>query len=103
MLLPPTHLPSRPASRKRKVVATIDDSAVDEGLFEALRKHRMQLAREQGVPPYVVAGDRTLREIAATRPSSLDELGVLYGIGPAKLEKYGPGLLEVVAQTPPGA
>ena len=51
--------------------------------------------------PYVVAGDRTLREIAATRPASLEELGTLYGIGPAKVERYGPGLLEVVARTPP--
>ena len=100
LLLPPTALPSRPASRKARAPSPLDEGAVDEGLFEALRRHRMKLAREQGVPPYVVAGDRTLREIAATRPATLDELSALYGIGPAKIEKYGPGLLEVVARTP---
>ena len=68
-----------------------------------MRRHRLRLAREQGVPPYVVAGDRTLREIAATRPGTLDELGSVYGIGPAKVEKYGPGLLEIVARTPRGS
>jgi ATP-dependent DNA helicase RecQ len=67
-------------------------------LFEALRRHRLRLAREQGVPPYVVASDRTLREIATLRPRTLHELGGVHGIGPAKLERYGRGLLEVVAR-----
>jgi ATP-dependent DNA helicase RecQ len=68
-------------------------------VFEALRRHRLRLAREQGVPPYVVASDRTLREIATLRPRTLHELGGVHGIGPAKLERYGRGLLEVVAGT----
>ena len=71
---------------------------MDETLFEALRRHRLRLARAQGVPPYVVAGDRTLREIAATKPTPRDELCALYGIGPTKAERYGQGLLEVVAR-----
>ena len=102
LLLPPTAASPGPAPRGRKVVSPLDESAVDETLFEALRGHRLRLAREQGVPPYVVAGDRTLREIAATRPTTLDDLCALYGIGPAKAKKYGPGLLEVVARTAPG-
>jgi len=44
-----------------------------------------------------VASDRTLREIAGLRPSNLFELEQAHGIGPAKLQKYGAGLLEVVA------
>jgi ATP-dependent DNA helicase RecQ len=99
LLLPTTAAAPRPVPRTGKVVSSFSESAVDEVLFEALRRHRLRLAREQGLPPYVVAGDRTLREIAATRPASLDELRALYGIGPAKAEKYGPGLLEVVART----
>jgi ATP-dependent DNA helicase RecQ len=99
LLLPAAAASPRPAPRNRKVVSPLPDRPVDETLFEALRRHRLRLAREQGVPPYVVAGDRTLREIAATRPGTLEELGALYGIGPAKAEKYGPGLLEVVART----
>jgi ATP-dependent DNA helicase RecQ len=93
--------PRRP-SRARATAVPLDDSAVDPQLFEALRQHRRRLARYQGVPPYVVAGDRTLREIAATRPATLDELCALYGIGPAKAERYGPGFLEVVARSGPG-
>jgi ATP-dependent DNA helicase RecQ len=98
LLLPPTATPSRSVSRGRKTAPPPEMGNVDEGLFEALRRHRTSLARAQGVPPYVVAGDRTLREIAATRPTTLGELSALYGIGPAKVERYGPGLLEVVAR-----
>jgi ATP-dependent DNA helicase RecQ len=98
LLLPPTAAPSRSASRGRRAAPPPEMADVDEALFEALRRHRTTLARAQGVPPYVVAGDRTLREIAATRPTTLEELSALYGIGPAKVERYGPGLLEVVAR-----
>ena len=48
------------------------------------------------MPPYVVASDRTLRDIANLRPRNADELALAHGIGPAKLERYGPGLLAVV-------
>jgi len=68
-------------------------------LFEALRSHRLGLARDQGVPPYVVASDRTLREIAVMRPRTLAALLEVHGIGQAKVERYGQGLLEVVARS----
>ena len=64
--------------------------------FEALRRHRLALARCEGVPPYVIASDHTLREIALRRPRNLEELELVHGIGPAKREKYGAGLLAVV-------
>ncbi len=66
-------------------------------VFEALRRHRLERARSEGVPPYVVASDRTLREIALLRPRTREELALAHGIGPAKLERYGDGLLTVVA------
>jgi ATP-dependent DNA helicase RecQ len=66
-------------------------------LFEALRRHRLELAREAGVPPYVIASDRTLREIARVRPRTPDELSLVYGVGRRKVEQYGAGLLRVVA------
>ncbi|MFO0631758.1 MAG: RecQ family ATP-dependent DNA helicase [Nannocystaceae bacterium] len=66
-------------------------------VFEALRRHRMDRARAEGVPPYVVASDRTLREIAMLRPRTSAELSMAHGIGPAKLERYGAGLLAAVA------
>ncbi len=66
-------------------------------LFEALRRHRLALARREGVPPYVIANDRALREIATLRPRNLEELDLAHGIGPAKRKKYGAGLLAVVS------
>jgi ATP-dependent DNA helicase RecQ len=68
----------------------------DEALFEALRSHRMQLARDQGVPPYVIASDRTLRELCVLRPRTHDELLAIHGIGPGKAERYGAGLLQIL-------
>jgi ATP-dependent DNA helicase RecQ len=68
----------------------------DEALFEALRSHRMQLARDQGVPPYVIASDRTLRDLCMVRPRTQDELLTVHGIGPAKAERYGEGFLDVL-------
>jgi ATP-dependent DNA helicase RecQ len=52
-----------------------------QALFEALRQHRLAVARAEGVPPYVVASDRTLREIASLRPRTLGELTEVHGIG----------------------
>jgi hypothetical protein len=65
-------------------------------LFEALRAHRLEVARTEGVPPYVVASDRTLREIATLRPHDEHALQAVHGIGPSKAERYGPGLIAVV-------
>jgi len=72
----------------------------DRALFDALRSYRLKRASASGVPPYVVASDRTLREIAAQRPRTKDELLVIHGIGPARAKRYGKGLLEVVAASP---
>jgi ATP-dependent DNA helicase RecQ len=67
-------------------------------LFEALRAHRLAVARGQGVPPYVVASDRTLREMATLRPRTIGALMAVHGIGPAKADRYGTGFLEVIAR-----
>ena len=69
-----------------------------QALFDALRHHRMTLARDEKVPPYVIASDRTLRDIVLLRPANLEELKLAHGIGPAKAEKYGDGLLAIVQQ-----
>src|SRR3546814_11716263 len=58
-------------------------------LFEALRACRRDLAREAGVPPYVIFHDSTLREMAALKPTTLGALSNVTGVGTAKLEKYG--------------
>jgi ATP-dependent DNA helicase RecQ len=74
-------------------------SEADEALFQALREWRREQARSQGVPPYVVFHDRTLVEIAAARPASLDDLAGIGGVGRAKLERYGEAVLGVVGET----
>ena len=87
------------APTRTKAANTAPETELDgegEVIFAALRAYRMERARADGVPPYVVASDRTLREIALLRPHSLDELSQAHGIGPTKLERYGEALLEVV-------
>jgi len=75
-----------------------DLDAIGTRLFEALRTHRLTLARKEGVPPYVIASDRSLRELSILRPRNRAELLAAHGIGPAKAERYGDGLLSVVAE-----
>jgi len=69
---------------------------MDAGLFEQLREERMAIAKERGVPAYVVCHDRTLMEIAAVHPHDRDELARVYGMGPARVDEYGDRLLAVV-------
>jgi ATP-dependent DNA helicase RecQ len=62
---------------------------VDRGLFEALRELRRRIATERGVPPYVVFGDATMRDLARVRPSSLDTFARIRGVGERKLRDLG--------------
>jgi ATP-dependent DNA helicase RecQ len=77
--------------------------ASDDPLWLALKAKRMELAREQGVPPYVIFHDSTLLEILNHRPQTLDEMGQISGVGQAKLAKYGDAFLQVVMDTANGA
>jgi len=83
----------RPRTRALREVR--DD--VDADLLAALRAWRLQEARTQAVPAYVILHDRTLADIAALRPRDLASLGGIGGIGTRKLERYGPALLALVA------
>jgi len=74
---------------------------VSEGqqvLFEALRAHRLTVAQKEGIPAYLVASDRTLRDMAMLKPRSSSELLMVHGIGPTKVQRYGDGLLSVMAE-----
>jgi ATP-dependent DNA helicase RecQ len=66
------------------------------GLFDALRGWRSAEAKAQNVPPYVIFHDTTLREIAAVRPATLDEMAQIKGVGASKLSRYGMPVLEVL-------
>ncbi|MEP6907668.1 MAG: RQC domain-containing protein, partial [Pseudoxanthomonas sp.] len=72
--------------------------AQDLSLFGALRDLRAALAKEQNVPAYVIFHDSTLRNIAEQRPDTLAALAQVGGIGGAKLERYGPQVLETIRE-----
>ena len=72
--------------------------ANDDPLWQILKAKRLELAREQGVPPYVIFHDSTLLEILNRRPASLDELATVSGVGQAKLVRYGDAFLQVITE-----
>lgn len=77
-------------------------SEEDAGLLAALKARRRALAEAAGVPAYIVFPDRTLIEMAERRPSTLDEMAGVPGVGAKKLESYGAAFLEVIAgEAPP--
>ncbi|HEX7929500.1 MAG TPA: DNA helicase RecQ [Sphingomicrobium sp.] len=84
-----------PPLRKRGSRRRQDGPA--DPMFDALREARRKLALDAAVPPYVIFHDSTLREIAATRPRSLAELGSVQGVGAVKLARYGEAMLAALA------
>jgi ATP-dependent DNA helicase RecQ len=89
--------PSR-VRRGKKTAAreTAGAAAPDSALLRALRAWRLGIAREHGVPAFVVFHDGTLETIAALRPGTREALRGVSGVGEKKLERYGEALLEVV-------
>lgn len=86
---------SRDKSASARQAVTLPDE--DAALFQALRERRMEIARNQNLPPYVIFHDKTLIELAGARPSSRSEMAKVPGVGEAKLDRYGPSFLEVIA------
>ena len=70
---------------------------LDDPLYAALKRWRLERATADDLPAYVVFHNSTLAEIAGRRPRDLSELGAVPGVGPAKLERYGGEVLGVVA------
>jgi RecQ family ATP-dependent DNA helicase len=87
--------PSRIASGGRGAVPQIDLNTEDELLFEQLRGWRRE--RADGKPAYTVCADFTLKEVAARRPSTSEELAAIKGVGPHFLETHAASLLDLVA------
>ena len=73
------------------------EAPADQGLFDRLRTWRLERARHDDVPAYVVLHDRTLQELASSKPRSPADLALVSGFGPAKLERYGDDVLAVIA------
>jgi ATP-dependent DNA helicase RecQ len=91
--------PAAPARQERPAAGAMLGSE-DKALFDVLRALRKQLADEQGVPPYVIFHDATLREMAGQRPTTLQEFGRIRGVGEAKLSRYGERFIGAIHQTP---
>ncbi|MCW2840671.1 MAG: ATP-dependent helicase [Aeromicrobium sp.] len=70
----------------------------DENLYETLRSWRKEQATEQGKPAYVIFTDATLQSIAEAKPTDVDALARVPGIGPSKLEAYAESVLEMVSE-----
>jgi ATP-dependent DNA helicase RecQ len=97
--------PRAPAPRSRSgakasgaagpVAAELSPEA--EPVFEQLRAWRTSVAKELGMPPYVIFHDATLRAIAAAPPSTLAQLSQVNGVGATKLDRYGQQILDVLA------
>jgi ATP-dependent DNA helicase RecQ len=88
---------SRAKSRRGDLAPRAETKPADAGLQAALRAWRADIARQRSVPAYVVLHDSTIDGIAAARPSTLDALRNIAGIGDKKLEHYGDELLALVA------
>lgn len=69
---------------------------VDETLFQKLRQTRAEIARKKGVPAYIVFGDKTLKDMAAKKPSTIDDFADIYGVGDRKLKIYAKTFIDVI-------
>lgn len=72
----------------------------NQDLFERLRKLRLKLATEQGYPPYIILSDQSLHELATMKPRTIEQFGLVHGIGEFKKKKYGEIFLKEINKEP---
>ena len=82
--------------KKAKSVETLTSSGYK--LFERLKKLRLEIAREESMPPYIIFSDKTLIDMAAKMPASKPEMLDVSGVGENKFAKYGERFLEVIEE-----
>ena len=82
-------------SRKKPAEELLD---TDYGLFEELRRVRMEIAKEERVPPYIVFSDKSLRDMSARKPKTEADFLKVNGVGENKCQKYGKKFLAAVAK-----
>jgi ATP-dependent DNA helicase RecQ len=83
--------------KKRAARMAVTWEGVDRGLFESLRNLRADLANQQGVPPYIVFTDETLRELARLQPSTSSQFLSVKGVGEKRLSDYGQVFMQCIA------
>ena len=102
LYLPADPKSKRPARQSAARAAALEEGgpAPDEALYERLRAFRRALAKERGVPPYVVFNDRTLALLAAHRPATVEQFRAIKGVGDKKAADLGPLFLAEIARDP---
>lgn len=94
----------RPKEKKEKgktpkaLRSAVDGAEIDRGLFEKLRVLRLEIAREEKVPPYIVFSDKTLAAMCARMPRNRQEMLEVSGVGEAKYAKYGERFLDALGE-----
>ena len=83
--------------KEKKKISSKDMTIDDEPLFEKLKELRLNLSKKLNVPAFVIFPDKTLIEMAKLKPKTLDELEEIYGVGKAKLEKFGEDFLNIIS------
>ena len=90
------------AKKKKEIAGRQKESkekewaSVDQGLFEALRRKRSELAQKTGVPAYIIFGDRSLKDMAAKAPLTREAFSAVFGVGEHKLKSYSEAFLSVI-------
>lgn len=87
----------RPKDRSRAPLPGAALSPPEAALLTELKNLRLEIARDRGIPPYVVFHDRSLEDMARRRPRSLDDFAMIYGVGQSKLDKFADPFLTVIA------
>jgi ATP-dependent DNA helicase RecQ len=90
-------IPKR-SKKRRTDFASVGQAGApfDEALFDRLREIRLRIARERGVPPYVIFHDTTLRDMAVRRPKTIEDLHHVYGVGARKAADFGDEFLDAI-------
>ena len=81
-------MPELPKRQQKRRAGAIDEDAL-RPLFDTLRAVRLELAKDEHIPPFVIFSDATLWDMAALKPDSLDAMSQIKGVGSFKLHKYG--------------
>ncbi|GBF23489.1 ATP-dependent DNA helicase RecQ, partial [Candidatus Gastranaerophilus sp. (ex Termes propinquus)] len=78
----------------KKTVASLE--LCDVELFDSLKKLRLEYARAENMPPYIIFSDKTLVEMVSNKPKTMDDMAEVSGVGEYKLKKYGLAFLKAL-------
>lgn len=90
------HDPDKPKKKQKSSRKKVSLSIPEDSFWQALKSKRLELARAQDVPPYIIFHDSSLIEIYQNKPISLDEFALISGVGQSKLQRYAAAFIEVV-------